>query len=109
MSTTKGLGSRQLIHAVNHASSAKEDDRSALAERLLLAMGWGLLSANCARWIAEGGVIDTKIKPQVVQLSNIGCGGVYAGNCRRDLLSTFCKKMTVPDPSMWLYQLRIMA
>eukprot|EP00969_Alexandrium_andersonii_P270120 11940096-Alexandrium_andersonii.AAC.1 len=74
-------------------------DRSALAERLLQLVGWGLISSATAQWLAAGAVEDGLVgKTAVTKLANIGHGGEYPGNARRDLLKAFCSSMWVPSP-----------
>ena len=100
------LGSRQLSQAVRGAGASTstvaggaDPSSSLLAERLLLLVGWGLISTNTARWLAEGAVADTdKPRPAILQLAQLGNFGKWAGNCRRDLFRTFCPTMTSPKP-----------
>ena len=47
-------GSRQLMESAAIASDSLDEGHSVLAERLLMLCGWGLVSANCIRWLAEG-------------------------------------------------------
>ena len=71
-------GARQLADALVDLQEAAS--HSTLVERLLLAVGWGLLSSNCARWIAEGATIDaesldSKIHGEVVARIRAMSGG----------------------------------
>lgn len=93
------FGSRQLL-ALRRAADNPPSAHDHSAERLLLLVGWGIMSAATARWLAEGICLDyvDDTKAQTKQFAKIGCSGVYSGNLRRDPLSKFCSKMTVPKP-----------
>jgi len=98
---TRG-GSRQRLQAAHSTlfldGSGTEARKSETAQRLLLLFGWGLLSANQVRWIAEGVVIDGLEMEEVSDLSNLGTAGKHKGNVRRDLITKWCKKLQVPKP-----------
>ena len=53
---------------------------SVLVDRILRVVGWGLISSNAARWLAEGGVLDGLDLGELKVLSKIGTAGQYAGN-----------------------------
>ena len=92
MANLEHLGSRQLRHALDVGQ------RSQFVERLLLSVGWGLISPNCGRWLAEGIELDGFNHPAVARMSKLRTQGSYAGNVRRDMMRTFCHNMTVPKP-----------
>ena len=71
---------------------------SVLAERLMMLCGWGLVSANTVRWLAEGARMDGLVHDDINKLASLGCKGAYAGNCRRDLLRLFAGDMEMPKP-----------
>ena len=82
---------------------------SVLVERLLHLVGWGLLSANTARWLAEGAEQDGLDNDEVKRVASFGARGVYPGNVRRDLLRTFCghrSSMTVATLTPFLAHAR---
>ena len=76
-------GSRQLLRALRASEPGEATDsplsavNSILAERLLLLVGWGLVSPNCARWLAEGAVLDGSPHDQIQKLSGIGTNCKY--------------------------------
>ena len=72
------------ISGVAHTSSV-------LAQRLLQLWSWGLLSAPLVQWLAEGAVKDGSTHTDMEQLSRVGSGGAFPGNCRRDLLRYITK------------------
>ena len=71
-----------------------------LAKLILFLFGWGLISANMAQWLAAAAIEDGLEHADLKKLASIGKGGTYAGNCRRDLLSKFCKRMLLGKPSV---------
>ena len=73
---------------------------SKLAKLILFLFGWGLISANMAQWLAAAAIEDGLEHADLKKLASIGKGGTYAGNCRRDLLSKFCKRMLLGKPSV---------
>ena len=91
-------GTRQLMENERIVSGSLGEGHSVLAERLLMLCGWGLVSANCIRWLAEGAREDGLEIDAIKKLSELGGRGVYAGNCRRDLLRRFCGDVEVPKP-----------
>ncbi len=74
------------------------EPKSELTSRLLTLVGWGHLSANTARWLAEGAIIDGADRTSLHTFARLGKDGEYAGNVRRDLLRTFSKHLIVPTP-----------
>ena len=90
-------GARQRADAAAALRAAQEparrDDKSKLAETLLLLFGWGLLTSTCCQWIAQSAVEDGMTHADLLKLASIGCEGRYAGNCRRDLLSKFASAL----------------
>ena len=99
----KGLGSRQWATLLESQKSKLESNMfvsepSKLAQRILLLVGWGLISANCARWLAEGAVDDGLKQEPVKKLAELGAKGQYPGNCRRDLFRFFCPLMSIAPP-----------
>eukprot|EP00974_Lingulodinium_polyedra_P087766 8511071-Lingulodinium_polyedra.AAC.1 len=47
-------GFRQQALLASAALESRRNKKSALAERLLSLVGWGIVSPNCAQWLAEG-------------------------------------------------------
>ena len=80
------------------ASTSTEGARSALCDRLLHLGALGVLSWNLVRWVAEGGVIDGINKGSLSKVASAGSNGKYPANCRRDILTTFCRKSVIPKP-----------
>ena len=103
----RGLGTRQLVHALESggaivapkASGTADGGLGILAERILLLVGWGIISPNCAQWLAAGGV-ENGFKDDSLEkkLANVGHYGVYSGNVRRHLLKYFVPTMDTPQP-----------
>eukprot|EP00969_Alexandrium_andersonii_P046450 2038426-Alexandrium_andersonii.AAC.1 len=91
-------GWKQRVAGSAQALPRPEPEHSLLAERLLLLTGRGLISSATAQWLAEGATTDGLVQGDIVKLSGLGHRGMYPGNCRRDLLRTFCKNMSVPRP-----------
>ena len=79
-----GTRQRVNISGVAHTSSV-------LAQRLLQLWSWGLLLAPLVQWLAEGAVKDGSTHTDMEQLSRVGSGGAFPGNCRRDLLRYITK------------------
>ncbi len=73
---------------------------SLFVERTLLLVGWGLISATTAQWLAAAVEHDGLHHQDVSRLARIGASGAAGQNMRRDLLRTFCKNMTVPKPKI---------
>ena len=102
----RGLGTRQLVHALESggataapkASGTADGGLGILAERILLLVGWGIISPNCAQWLAAGGVENGFKDESLEKLANVGHYGVYSGNVRRDLLKYFAPTMDTPQP-----------
>ena len=70
---------------------------SALGTRLLQLFGWGHISANTVQWLAEGAIMDGAKNVLLSTMAEIGTQGRHAGNCRRDLIRSVCKSMTLPQ------------
>ena len=71
--------------------------RSELVDRILMLVGWGIISANTARWLAEGACMDGVTGDELVALSRLGKSGKFAGNARRDLLRSFLPTEELPS------------
>ena len=71
---------------------------SVLANRLLLLVGWGHLSPNTMRWLAEGAICDGARDGTLTKLASLGAQGKYAGNARRDLMRSLYQDMRFPSP-----------
>eukprot|EP00974_Lingulodinium_polyedra_P068369 6620266-Lingulodinium_polyedra.AAC.2 len=73
---------------------------SVLAERLLALVGWGLVSPNCAQWLAKGAVEDGNDLEEIKTLASVGAEGTIPANVRRDMLRAFAKDVSIPRPLM---------
>ena len=89
-------GSRQMAESLRIMQSSGATSK--LAERLLFLGGWGVVSWTTVQWIAEAAVMDGLQMAEVNALSSVGNNGLYPANCRRDIISRFCKNMTLPKP-----------
>ena len=104
MSLPRGIsGSGQIWafvqeHGDTLGSGSGDSQKSVLWERLMLLIGWGLVSTNTARWLAEGAVKDGLELAPLVQLSKVGAHGAYPGNCRRDMLRALVPTMITSKP-----------
>ena len=85
-----GRGGARQRHEVASALGRGQASRSILVERLLHLVGWGLLSANTARWLAEGAEQDGLDNDAVRCVARLGARCMYVGSARRDLLRTCC-------------------
>ena len=78
--------------------SARSEKASVLAERMLLLVGWGIISPNTAQWLCAGAVEDGHAHNDVVTISSWGTSGKFAGNCRRDMLRRLPMTRLMPRP-----------
>ena len=88
----------EVLRGQGLAQAAQAGVASVLAERLLLLVGWGLVSANTAQWLAAGALEDGPVHKDVEAMASWGAEGKYAGNCRRDMMRRFCSRLVVPPP-----------
>ena len=70
--------------------------QSNLANRLVYLLGWGHLSANMVRWLAEGAIMDGLENLVLSSLAQAGQRGNYAGNVRRDMLRSLGRDSSMP-------------
>ena len=100
-------GSRQRLNALNTFGAdvgegeKGEEAKSYLADVLVMIFRWGLITAVCVQWIAQAAVKDGMVNTKMLDLCNIGAEGIYAGNCRRDLMHNIWPKMKLCKYSTW--------
>ena len=75
MLCTGGIKQQQAARAILEASPPQAPSK--LAERLMLLVGWGLISANTARWICEGAMQDGPQHNDVDRMAKCGASGKY--------------------------------
>ena len=63
------------------------DGHSFLVELLVFEFMWGFMTATMVQKICEAAVKDGLSHRDVKRLSTIGCTGLFAGNCWRDMKS----------------------
>lgn len=73
---------------------------SALASLLLELWSWGKLSSPQVQALAVAGVQDGLVAHDIVQLSQLGTGGLYPANMRRELVQKFFSQVRLPEPAM---------
>ena len=72
-------------------SGSLGEGHSVLAERLLMLCGWGLVSAYCIRWLAEGAREDGLEIDAIKKLSELGSRGmlgIAVAICCGDFVAT---------------------
>ena len=72
---------------------------SVFCERLLLLVGWGVVSANVAQWLCSGLKEDAFENEEICKIASWGSHGKYPGNVRRDMMRQYCPaSANVPRP-----------
>ena len=74
------------LEELQQLEGAGAENKSRLAEALLLLFAWGLVSASSAQWLAQCALDDGLRHPEIAKLASIGKHGEFSGNCRRDLI-----------------------
>lgn len=83
--------------SANAASSSKSE--SALATKLLSLWAHGLLSATVIRELAHLALLDGANHDELVALAKAGNFGEQPGNISRDIMTKFCKQVSLNDPT----------
>eukprot|EP00959_Pyramimonas_sp_CCMP1952_P158124 3306729-Pyramimonas_sp.AAC.1 len=98
------------LRSRNHAARIEDYAADLLGERrqskfaiaLIELAAWGVLSSTLCQFLAEAVVEDARPHephPEVLKISEIGFGGTYPGNCRRDLFNQYAKNIDLPKPT----------
>ena len=84
----------------NIQSQAARDNvpQSALASKLLNCWSNGALSAKAVQEIAALAMQDGATHQEIFKLGKVGDWGRRPGNCHRDLLTSFCPQILLPEP-----------
>ena len=110
MSSVDDAGWRDAL--LSHASSKRrrrtgplDDERSALAEDVLIAWGYNKLSALQVQWLCTREQIDLRRVggrsiPLVDKLASLGGHGLHKGNIRRDLIELVRSLIQTMKPSI---------
>ena len=89
---------REIMNILRADEADEIPDTCEFAEALLFMFGWGIMSAPNIQWLASTAKLCGANHPDVDNIAGIGAAGLYAGNCRRDLLRAFGGDVRLPQP-----------
>ena len=75
-------------------------DCSNLVSKLLSLWSCGQISATAAQQLAHCAILDGANHPELGALAATGAWGSQPGNVHRDLCTTFCSNVSIPEPFM---------
>jgi hypothetical protein len=73
---------------------------SALATKMLHMWSRGDLPAKTMQELSLLAILDGASNVELAEVASFGAFGEYPGNCTRDLLTKFCKDLTVCEPTL---------
>lgn len=82
----------------NPTKTPKRGSKSALATALLCLWAHGKASGTTIRWLAESAMLDGAEHEELFTIAKCGSHGKHPGNIHRDLMASFCKELSMPDP-----------
>ena len=95
-----GSAQRMALSAAEDPDDVPMDggDICDLAEALLYLFGWGTLSLPNINWLARSAIKAGASHPELTVLAEMGGGGKFPNNMRRDMFRHFLKGAKVPRP-----------